>query len=158
MNTIIGFSFEQNLENALLREFGVHGFQIWNDINILRVFGDDITGVDFYCRYYDFIVTIKCNMTNTCLTDMTNFIYGSAIIKETLKRDINNVNVHKIYVSNVLLTNAMQTAATRKNVHIIIDNNQQMIINAIIRKINEIYQNQRQSQTHNDSTVSMDCN
>ena len=133
-----GFSFEQNLENVLFNELVKYGFEVWNDKTIIKSFGDDVTGIDFYCKYFDFVVVIKCSIRNPCLTDMTNFIYGSSVIRETLTPSLGKINVHKIYASNIPPTGPIHRAATRKGVHIVINTDQKSIIYEIIQKIKDL--------------------
>ena len=154
-NPFAGFSFEQNLENVLFNELVKYGFEVWNDKTIIKSFGEDVTGVDFYCRYNNFVVVIKCGIRNPCLTDMTHFVYGSSIIRETLTPSFGKFTVHKIYASNVHPVSSVQKVASRKNVHVVVNADQQSIIYGIIQKINDIYQSS--STDYMQTDCPMDC-
>jgi hypothetical protein len=134
-----GFSVGQQLENTLHDELVEYGYEVLNDKVITSSLGDDVIGVDFYCRYGDFVVTIKINTTQPNLTEMVNFIYSSAIIKDTVRSE-NITNVYKIYASSEFLQNAEQRAAFRKNVNVITENNSHLLITKIIQKIRDLYE------------------
>ncbi len=101
-------------------------------------FGIDVTGVDICCVRGNIILALKIDQDPMSqIKDMTDFIYSCSIMREIEKKNMSGNIVKKIWASTKFPNDSMLTAARRKEVEIIHQVNDRLLIGAIVQKLSQ---------------------
>lgn len=115
-----------------------YGWVSYSKEMISRHFGIDVTGVDICCVRGNIILALKIDQDPMSqIKDMTDFIYSCSIMIEIEEKNMSGNIVKKIWASTKFPNDSMLAATRRKEVEIIHQVNDRLLIGAIVQKLSQ---------------------